>query len=46
LKEAILEMWTQDMSQEYLRALIGSMPKRIEAVINARGDMTKYYLRS
>jgi hypothetical protein len=42
LKEAILKMWTQDMSQKYLRALIDSMLKRIEAVINARGDMTKY----
>jgi hypothetical protein len=35
-------MWSQDMSQEYLRDLSDSMLKRIEAVINAKGDMTKY----
>jgi hypothetical protein len=35
-------MWTQDMSQEYLRDFSDSMLKRIEAVINAKGDMTKY----
>jgi hypothetical protein len=35
-------MWTQDMSQEYLRDLSDSMQKRIEAVINAKGYMTKY----
>ncbi len=42
LKEAILKLWTQDMSQDYLRTLSDSMPNRIKAVIDAKGDMTKY----
>ncbi len=42
LKEDILKMWTQDMSQEYLRTLRDSMPRRIKAVIKTRGDMMKY----
>jgi hypothetical protein len=33
LKEAILKMWTQDISTEYLSNLSPSMPKRMEAVI-------------
>jgi transposase len=42
LKEAILKLWTQDISTEYLSSLSNSMPKRIEAVIKNHGDMTKY----
>jgi transposase len=42
LKEAILKLWTQDMSREYLKTLSDSMPNRIKAVIDAKGDMTKY----
>ncbi len=36
LKEAILKMWTQDISRDYLASLSNppSMPKRMEAVIN------------
>jgi hypothetical protein len=36
LKEAILKMWTQDMSQDYLRTLRDSTPNRLKAVIDAR----------
>jgi transposase len=42
LKDAILKLWTQDISTEYLRSLSNSMPKRMEAVIKNHGDMTKY----
>jgi hypothetical protein len=30
------------MSKDYLRTLSDSMPNRIKAVIDAKGDMTKY----
>jgi hypothetical protein len=33
LKEAVLKMWTQDISTEYLSSLSNSIPKRIETVI-------------
>jgi hypothetical protein len=33
LKEAILKMWTQDISTEYLSNFSPSMPKRMEAVL-------------
>ncbi len=42
LKEAILKMWTKDISRDYLASLSNSMPKRMEAVIKNNGDMTKY----
>ncbi len=37
-----MKLWTQDMSQDYLRTLSDSIPNRIKAVIDARGDVTKY----
>jgi transposase len=42
LKEAILKLWTQDLSNEYLASLSSSMPRKIAAVISSSGDMTKY----
>jgi transposase len=42
LKEVIREVWVLEMSQEYCRTLIDSMPKRIQAVITSRGGYTKY----
>jgi hypothetical protein len=33
LKEAILKMWTRDISRDYLASLSNSMPQRMEAVI-------------
>jgi transposase len=42
LKDALLKLWTQDLSYEYLASLSASMPSRIAAVIKNGGDMTKY----
>jgi transposase len=42
LKEAILKMWTRNISRDYLASLSNSMPQRMEAVIKNNGDMTKY----
>jgi len=35
LEEAIKKVWVNELSAEYCRSLIGSMPKRLEAVIRA-----------
>ena len=37
LEHAIKEVWVRDMLPEYCRRLVESMPKRLEAVIKARG---------
>lgn len=42
LKKIIVETWEQDMDKDYLKNLYKSMPKRIAAVIKARGGSTKY----
>jgi hypothetical protein len=42
LKEALLKLWTQDLSRDYLASLSASMPRRIALVIKNGGDMTKY----
>jgi hypothetical protein len=41
LKEALIKMWTQDITLEYLNTLSRSMPKRLKEVISSKGDMTK-----
>ncbi len=41
LKATIKATWASVMPQEYHR-LIASMPRRIEAVIHAKGALTKY----
>jgi hypothetical protein len=41
LQKAIFESW-EAMSEDFLEALIKSMPKRCSAVITAEGWYTKY----
>lgn len=41
LRRALLEEW-EAISQEYIQTLIESMPRRMEAVIRARGGNTRY----
>ena len=42
LKQAIKEVWVRDISPSYCRNLVESMPRRLEAVIKAKGGPTKY----
>lgn len=42
LVEALKKLWTTGLSQDYFKKLSDSMPRRLEMVIAARGDMTKY----
>jgi transposase len=46
LKGAILKIWTQNISREYLSSLRNSMPRMMEAIIKNRGDMSKYKYKS
>jgi hypothetical protein len=42
LTAAIRQLLTEELKPKYLRSLSNSMPKRIEMVIVAKGDLTKY----
>lgn len=42
LIEEIKKLWCIDLSNEYLRNLSDSMPKRIKTVIKNKGEMSKY----
>lgn len=42
LIKAIKIMWVSDMSKELFRKLARSMPRRLQKVIEAKGQMTKY----
>lgn len=42
LQEAIIHVWHHVLDKEYILKLIRSMPSRIQAVIKARGGVTKY----
>ena len=42
LEQAIKEVWVRDISPAYCRNLVESMPRRLEAVIRAKGGPTKY----
>jgi transposase len=38
----IKRVWVQEVSPEYCSKLVSSMPRRIQAVLQSRGKMTKY----
>ena len=43
LQKEITELWTQRMDDiPYLKALVDSMPRRLEDVISRDGNTTKY----
>ena len=42
LEQAIKEVWVRDISPAYCRNLVESMPRRLEAVIKAKGGPTTY----
>ena len=42
LQEAIIRVWHHELSLDYIKKLIHSMPSRIKAVIAARNGTTKY----
>jgi transposase len=42
LEKAIKDVWVRDISAEYCKGLVDSMPKRLLAVLDARGGHTKY----
>jgi transposase len=42
LTEAILQVWVNDLSPEYLKKPSDSLPDRLKAVIATKGDTTKY----
>ena len=42
LCEAIKEVWTREITQDYCASLVASMPRRIKAVLDARGLTTRY----
>ena len=42
LIRAIQDMWVNDLTPEYCRNLVDSMPRRLRRVIAAKGAMTKY----
>ena len=42
LRLKIIRMWVLEITPEYCSALVGSMPRRVAAVLAARGQHTKY----
>ena len=42
LIEEIKKLWAQRTPDSYLKKLSDSMPKRLQMIIDASGDMTKY----
>jgi len=42
LVEAVISTWHHTVALETLQKLIESMPRRIQAVIDAKGNVTKY----
>ena len=42
LRQIIFRVWAEEICEEFCRDLVLSMPKRIEAVIKAKGRSTKY----
>lgn len=41
LQQKIVETW-QEITPEYTRELVSSMPRRLQNVIDSNGAMTKY----
>ena len=41
-KEILVDSWWNDISQEYIQTLYEGMPRRLQAVIDNDGGMTKY----
>merc|ERR1712082_270191 len=44
LKQEIRQVWCQRMSLQLCQNLVSSMPRRLAAVIEVDGAMTKYWL--
>ena len=42
LEQAIKEIWVQEITPEYCQKLVESMPRRLQMVIDAGGNTTKY----
>ena len=42
LQEVIKESWVKDLTREYCSTLVASMPRRLQAVFEAKGGHTKY----
>ncbi len=42
LKDTLLKLWAQDLSNDYLADLRGFMPRRITGIIKIGRQMTKY----
>lgn len=42
MMQAIKKMWVKDMSLDYFKGLSASMPRRLQMVIEQKGEMTKY----
>ena len=40
--DILVDVWWYKIPQSYIQSLYKSMPRRIDAVINADGRMTKY----
>jgi hypothetical protein len=40
--EAIKMMWVKDMKLDYFQKLSDSMPRKLQMVIEGKGEMTKY----
>lgn len=41
-KNVLVDSWWSDISQGYIQNLYKSMPRRVQAVLDADGKMTKY----
>ena len=42
LIQKLKTVWAQEITEEYCRTLIDSMPNRIQAVLKAQGETTRY----